>query len=137
MTINNLQQQYSRYIADEAVEAATDVSAASGPLTHGKTVHFDLASVKIELDHRQDQHRVSLAITTPQNAILSKFAEIFTCHITFLNSFQNTILFQAWERIAMKKTENILQGGTPKKIFETKRPIWSILEHSDQLWIWS
>ena len=61
MTINNLQQQYSRCIADEAVEAATDVSAASGPLTHGKTVHFDLASVKIELDHRQDQHRVSLA----------------------------------------------------------------------------
>ena len=37
-------------------------------------------------------------------------------------------LSQAWEWIAMKKTENILQEN-----FETKKLIWSILVHSDQL----
>ena len=31
----------------------------------------------------------------------------------------------------MKKTENILQGGTPKKIGEKKRPIWCILVQTD------
>ena len=55
-------------------------------------------------------------------AWLSTFVKFFFLPYVYYIYSLWLIFYQAWERIAMKKTENILQGGTPKKILRQKDP---------------